>query len=38
MLKLLGQIEEMFQGQRRKPSASLIRQVLAIIDAQSSHI
>lgn len=38
MLKLLSHIEEMFQGQRRKPSASLIRQVFAIIDAQSSRI
>jgi len=35
MLKTLGQLETFFHAQRRKPSASMIRQVLNLIDSQS---
>ncbi|MEC7119554.1 MAG: DnaA/Hda family protein [Pseudomonadota bacterium] len=35
MLKTLNQLETFFHTQRRKPSASMIRQVLSMIDSQS---
>lgn len=36
ILKTLGQLESFFHGQRRKPSAAMIRQVLHLIDSQSA--
>jgi len=36
LLKTLGQVEALFKGQRRKPSAHLIRQAIALIGVQGS--
>lgn len=38
MLKMLVQLEEMFQGQRRKPSVTFIRQVLSFIDLEKNRM
>jgi len=36
MLKTLGQVEDLFKGHRRKPSAHLIRQAIALIGEQAA--
>jgi DnaA family protein len=37
LLKTLGQVEALFKGQRRKPSAHLIRQAIALIGVQGGN-